>query len=63
MTFDGRRLLMEDDLKWKTALYGRQPLLEDTFDGRHSSLEDNLWWKTTFGDDYSPPPKKEKEKN
>ena len=34
---DGRQLLLEDDLQWKTAFDGRQPLIED-----------NLRWKTTI---------------
>ena len=41
--FGGRRLLVEDDLRWKTT-FGEDDLLwKMTFSG------DNLWWKTTFG--------------
>ena len=36
-TFNGRRPLMEDNLRWKT-----------TFDLRRSSMEDKLRWKTIF---------------
>ena len=51
MTFDGRRLSMEDDLQWKTTFDGRQPLMEaDNEDdlknkadlhiaGRHTALD------------------------
>ena len=47
-TFDGRRLLMEDDLRWKTTLDGRYPSIKTTFDGRRPSMEDDLQWKMTF---------------
>ena len=46
--FDGRRLLIEDNLWWKTKFDGRQPLIEDnlwmrTFlYGRQPLMEDNL---------------------
>ena len=33
---DGRRLMMEDDLWWKT-----------TYDGKRLMMEDDLWWKAT----------------
>ena len=51
---DGRRLSVEDDLRWKTTFGGRQTSLEGdllwktTFCERRPSLEDNLQWKTTF---------------
>ena len=38
---------MEDDLRWKTAFDGRQPLMED-----------NLRWKTTFDRVFSILPEK-----
>ena len=53
-TFDGRWPLMEDNIRWKTALNERQPSIENdlwwktTFDGRRPSMEDNLRWKTPF---------------
>ena len=45
---------MEDNLWWKTAFDGRQPLMEynlwweTILDGRQPLMEDNIWWKTTF---------------
>ena len=51
---DGRRLLVEDNLRWKTTFGGRQPLVEDdrwwktTFCGRQPLLKDDLRWKTTI---------------
>ena len=55
MTFGGRRLSVEEDLRWKTTFDGRWPLMEDflwwktTFDRIQPLTEDDLWWKTTFG--------------
>ena len=46
---------MQDNLRWKTTLSGRQPLVEDnlrwktTFHGRQPFMEDDLWGKTIFG--------------
>ena len=46
-TFDGRQLLMENEIGWKTTLvedkFGRT-----TFDERQPSLEENFQEKTIF---------------
>ena len=53
-TNDGRQLMMEYDLWWKTDYDGRRIMMEDdlwwktTYDGRQLMMEDNLWWKTTM---------------
>ena len=39
---------MEDNIRWKTTLDGRQPLMEDELDGRQPFTEEMLWWKTTI---------------
>ena len=45
---------MEDDLRWKTTFYGRQPSIEDdlqwltTFDVTQPIMKDKLRWETTF---------------
>ena len=45
----GRQPLVEDHLRWKTTLGGRQPWWKMTFGGRQPSVKDDLWWKATFG--------------
>ena len=52
-TFDGRRLLVEEDLWWKKTTDGRRPLKEDELRGRMTFMEDDLGWWTTF--DGRPP--------
>ena len=55
MTFDGRRLLMEDNLWQKMISDERGPLMEGdlwwktTFEGRQPLMEDNICWRTTYG--------------
>ena len=52
-TFNGRRPLMEDDLRWKMTFDGRRPLKENNlwqvmaFDRWQTLTEDDIWWKTT----------------
>ena len=44
----------ENDLRWKTTIDGKRPLMEDklqwktTFDGRQPSMDNNLRRKTIF---------------
>ena len=55
-TFDGRWLLMKDNLWLKTVFDGRRPLMEDnlqrktTFNRRQPYMGDDLWWNTTFNE-------------
>ena len=39
----------EDNLRWKTTVGGRLPLVEDNLRGRRPLGEDDFQWKTTFG--------------
>ena len=47
-TFDLRRHLVEDNLRWRTAFSGIRPLVT-TLGGRQPWEEDDIRWKTTFG--------------
>ena len=63
-TFDGRRLLTEDELWRKTTFNRRRPLTKDdlwrkmTPDGRRLLTQDDFWWKTTFDRVYCILPEK-----
>ena len=55
MTFGGRRLSVEDNLRWKITFSGRRPYVEDdlwwrTCGGRRPEEEDDFQWKTTFAE-------------
>ena len=56
-SFDGRRPLMENDLRRKTKFDRTQPLMEDTlwgkttFEGRRPLTEDDFWWRTPLIED------------
>ena len=49
--YDGKHLMMEDDLWWKKSYDGRPLMMENylwwktTYDGRQLMMEDDLWWK------------------
>ena len=53
-TFNGKRPLMEDNLRWKMTFEGRQHSMEDSLwwnisiNGRQLSIEDDLHWETPF---------------